>query len=565
MTRSFGQSFILSIVLAVALGACGPVPGSPGSSATDPAHSTAPKRIEVAVIGDPVVVFPGIDQRQASSIGELQDLVNAGLSQQDPDRVLYPQLAEALPTAENGLWKVNSDGTMETTFRMRNGASWHDGTPLTAADLVFSLQVYMDKELPYFSSVVYSYIEGAQQLDPRTVVVKWNRTYIEADGLFGTTGKPMPRHLVEPTYTQNKAGLLDLPLWSTEHIGTGPFRVQQFERGSHAVLQAFDHYVLGRPKIDTIVMRFIRDQNTVAANLLAGAVEATMGRGLSIEQAVTIRNQWPEGRIADLVYQSWVRILPQFINPNPVVILEAPFRQALLHAIDRQQIVDTIQEGVGAISEMTPSIGSPYYAALAPSMVRYEYDPRKASQLLEGLGFTRGADGFLVDRSGQKLSVEIRTTQDNQARVRSLLVVADDWQRVGVAVQQSITPAQLQGDRAYRQERPGFEINRNGAQLNTVAAYHSRGILTAENNYRGVGSLNYPRYGQPELDSLTDRFERTIPMAERLDVAGQIIHHLTSRVVMLGLYYDVEPAMVSNRLKNFNGYVFDAHKWDLAS
>lgn len=552
------------LLLALIAGGCAPA-GS-GSSGPDRADApTAPKRFEVAVIGDPVVVFPGIDQRQASSVAELQDLVNAGLSQMDPDRVLFTQLAEALPTTDNGLWKVLPDGKMETTWRIRDGTSWHDGTPFTTADLLFSLQVYTDKELPYFSSIVYSYVEGAQALDSQTITVRWNRTYIEADALFGATGTPMPKHLVEAAYNSNKAGLLELPLWSTEHVGTGPFRVQQFERSSHAVLQAFDGYVLGRPKIDTIVMRFIRDQNTVAANLLAGAVEATMGRGLSVEQAVTIRNQWPEGRIADMVYQSWVRILPQFINPNPVVILEQPFRQALLHAIDRQAIVDTVQEGVGAVSEMTPSIGSPYYAALAPSMVRYEFDPRKASQLLEGLGYTRGSDGFLVDRTGNRLSVEIRTTQDNQARVRSLLVVADDWQRVGVAVQQSITPAQLQGDRAYRQERPGFEINRNGAQLNTVAAYHSRGLLTAENNYRGVGTLNYPRYGNPELDALTERFERAIPMAERLSVAGQIINHLTSRVVMLGLYYDVEPAMVSNRLKNFNGYVFDAHKWDVSS
>lgn len=556
----------LSIVLAVSLAACGPAPDAGGTRGAEPAGPTAkPKRVQLAIIGDPVVVFPGIDQRQASASAELQDLVNAGLSQFDPNRILHLLLAEALPTTENGLWKVLPDGTMETTFRIRDGASWHDGTPLTASDLLFSLQVYQDPELPYFSNVVYGYIEGAQQLDPQTVVVRWKRTYIEADGLFGSTGMPMPRHLVESAYAQNKGGLLELPLWSTEHVGTGPYRLQQFERGSHAVLQAFDHYVLGRPNIDMIVVKFIQDQNTVAANLLAGAVEGTMGRGLSIEQAVTIRNQWPQGRIADLVYQSWVRIHPQFINPTPAVIIAVPFRQALLHAINRQQIVDTIQEGVGAVAEMIPSIGSPYYPALAPSMVRYEYDPRKASQLLEGLGYTRGVDGFFADSGGNRLSVDLRTTQDNAARLRSLVVVADDWQRVGVAVQQSITPAQLQGDRAYRQERPGFEINRGGAQLNGIVAYHSRGIQTAENNYRGQGSLNYPRYGHPELDTLIDRFERTIPMAERLDVAGQILQHMTTRVVQMGLYYDVEPAMVSNRLKNFNGYVFDAHQWDVVN
>jgi peptide/nickel transport system substrate-binding protein len=553
----------LVVAAAVVANACGPsaVPGSPSAGAARPA---APKRFTVAIVGDPIAVFPGIDQRQAQGIAELEDLVNAGLSQLDPDRVRYSQLTEELPTTENGLWKVFPDGTMETTFRIREGTMWHDGTPFTSDDLLFSLQVYTDKDLPYFPSVVYSYVDSAQAIDLRTVAVKWNRTYIEADSLFGNNGMPMPKHLLEKHYLENRAGLLELPLWSTEHVGSGPYRLQTFERSSHAILQAFDQYVLGRPNIDTIEMRFIRDQNTLAANILAGVVEATMGRGLSIEQAVTIRNQWPEGRIADLVYQSWVRVLPQFINPNPAVILEQPFRQALLHAIDRQAIVDTVQEGVGAVSEMTPSIGSPYYPSIAPYMVHYEYDARKAAQMLEQLGYTRGPDGMLIDRTGAKLSVEIRTTQDNQARVRALSVVATDWEKVGVGVQQSITPAQLQGDRQYRQERPGFEINRNGAQLNTVAAYHSRGILRAENNYRGVGPLNYPRYGHPELDDLTDRFERAIPMAERLQLAGQIVHHLTSRVVMLGLYYDVEPAMVSNRLKGFNGYVFDAHKWDAA-
>src|SRR5439155_19478236 len=154
---------------------------------------------------------------------------------------------------------------------------------------------------------------------------------------------------------------------------------QEFSRGSHAVLAGFDQYALGRPKISQVEIRFIRDTSTMAANLLAGAVEATMGRGLSIDQAVQIRDQWKEGRIADLKLTSWARIHPQFLNPTPQLVGELAFRQALIYAIDRQQIADTIQHGLVPVADMLPSPNAPDYPALQSSFVRYGYDARKSA------------------------------------------------------------------------------------------------------------------------------------------------------------------------------------------
>lgn len=558
----FQQTLILSIILALGLAACA-APGTPSAADADRTRpAAAAKRMALGIIGDPAALFPGIDQRQATPTGGIANLVNVSLTIADQEDILYPRLAREVPSTENGLWKVFPDGTMETTWRLREGTTWHDGMPLTAEDFLFSLRVYQDRELPFASTVVYSYIDGATAPDPRTLLVRWNRLFVDADGF---SPMPMPKHLVEDTYLSAKDRLLDMPLWSTEMVGSGPYKVRQFERASHAIFEAFGGFVLGRPKIDTLEVRFFQEPNLVAANLLAGTIDGTMGRGLSIAQAVEMERQWPNGKIAPHVYKSWIRIHPQFIDPNPAVILEAPFRQALLHAIDRQQIVDTIQQGVGAIAETPPSISSPYYRTLAPYVVQYPYDPRKATQLLEGVGSTRGPDGFFVDGAGQKLSVEIRAGVRVAAQVSSMTVVADDWQRVGVAVRQTVVPDQLQGDREYRQTRCCFEVNRGGAEMNALTAFHGRGIQTYENSFRGVGSLNYPRYGHPELDTLIDRYQMTIPIPERLAVAGQIIQHMTSRVVQMGLFYDVEPAMVANRLINFPGNHWNAHEWDVKS
>lgn len=562
---------LLSLLMLVplTLAACaGPGSGAEGHG-RDPSQ-VEPKRLRIAIVGDPVAVFPGVDLRQASASAEIEDLVNAGLAVLDPERVPQTQLGEALPTTENGLWSVLPDGRMEMTWRIRDGAAWHDGTPLTVSDLLFTLQVVQDKELPNFGNAALGLIEGAEQIDQRTVVVRWSKPYVEADKLFGPIAMPMPRHLLELPYAQDKPSFLQLPYWTHEHVGTGPYHVREFVLGSHAILQAFDHYVLGRPRIDEIEVKFIRDQNTVAANLLAGAVDATMGRGLSIEQALQIRDQWRDGTVAELALVSWVRIHPQFINPTPLLVGELPFRQALLHAIDRQQIVDTIQGGLVPVADMLPSPRSREGAQVVPSMVRHEYDPRRASELLASLGFVRGTDGVLQDGGGRKLSVELRTTGDNDARRKSLFAVADDWRRVGVGVEPTIVPEQLQGDRQYRAEFPAFEVNRGGTEVAGLSQYHSRGVRLPENNFRGSGGsggggTNYPRYINPELDSLIDRYLATVPQDERTRLAGQIVNHITANVAQLGLYYDAEPAMVSNRLRNFTGYVWQPQEWDFAA
>jgi ABC-type transport system substrate-binding protein len=180
---------------------------------------------------------------------------------------------------------------------------------------------------------------------------------------------------------------------------------------------------------------------------------------------------------------------------------------------------------------------------------------------------TKGADGFFVDQRGQKPSFELRTTGDNDARRKTLFSVADFWQKVGVTVDAQIVPEQLQGDRQYRAEFPAFEIKRSSSDLTELPRFHSTQARTAQNGYRGAGGslTNDPRYASPELDALSDRFVSTIPIDQRLQIAGQMIRHITESLVILGLYFDTEPTMVSNRLRNFNGEVWNAHEWDIGN
>ena len=547
-----------------------PSAGSQPSPQIAPAQPAAPKRVVATIQGDPPTLYPSLNPAGAARGQEaLVDLVNPGLSIVDNQGELQPRLAESVPTLENGLWKLEPDGRMETTWKIRQGVVWHDGAPFTSEDLLFTVRLGQDRDLAVFGGIAYGSIESVDAPDPQTITIKWKQPFIEADSMFTRRfALPVARHLLEQTYLDDKASLIELPYWSTEFVGTGPYKVRELMRGSHLLVEANPSYVLGRPKIDEIEIKYIVDPNTVMANLLAGTMDVTLGKTVSLEQAEQIREQWREGKV-DVTLANAIQIHPQFLNPNPAVIADLRFRRALYHAIDRQQLVDALSNGTTSIAHgwLPPNEAS--FRELESHLVKYDYDPRRATQMLEEIGFTRGPDGQLRDAGGQRAQVEIRTTTDNDAQIKSQLSVADNWQRIGLTSDQHIVPPQRAQDLPYRASFPGFELLRGASDLRNLGATHSRGARVPENNFRGVGGTNYARYMNPEFDSLIERYFATIPQADRLRIGGDILHHMTDQLVVMTLFWDVEPALISNRLVNVtarhkeSSSTWNAHVWEL--
>jgi peptide/nickel transport system substrate-binding protein len=566
----------LALVLITLLMGCAAPPrtepsaGAPSVPQAAPVQPSGPKRVVATIQGDPPTLYPALNPAGAARGQEaLVDLVNPGLSVVDNRGELEPRLAEAVPALENGLWRVFPDGKMETTWKIRRGAQWHDGAPVTSEDLVFTTRLGQDRDLAVFGGIAYGSIESVEAPDPQTVTIKWRQPFIEADAMFTRRfALPVPRHLLERVYLEDKASLVEQPYWSTEYVGTGPFKVRELVRGSHLLAEMNPSYVLGRPKIDEIEIKYITDPNTVMANLLAGAMDVTLGKTVSLEQAEQIREQWREGKV-DVTLANAIQIHPQFLNPNPPVIADLRFRRALYHAIDRQQLVDALSNGTTSIAHgwLPPNEASS--RELESRLVKYDYDPRRATQMLEDMGISRGPDGQLRDTGGQRLQVELRTTTDNDAQIKSQLSVADNWQRIGLPSDQHIVPPQRAQEPAYRANFPGFELLRGASDLRSLGAIHSRGARIQENGYRGVGGTNYARYMNPEFDALIERYLATIPQAERLRIGGDILNHMTDQVVVMTLFWDVEPALISNRLVNVtarhkeSSSTWNAHVWEL--
>jgi len=497
-------------------------------------------------------------------IGDLEMLVNASLTELNGESRMQPQLAEAVPSLDNGLWQLLPDGRMQTTWKIKQGAQWHDGTPFTSADVVFASTVDQDKEVPVLKPVGYGWVEKVEAPDARTVLVTWNRPYVDADTMFSNAfTSPMPRHLLEETFSSDKQRFMTLPFWSQDFVGSGPFVVRQFVPGNSIILQANDHYVLGRPKIDEIQLRFVLDPNTLVTNILAGDTDLTIGRGFTTEQAMELKDRWQQGRVVTFL-KSWVAIHPQFINPNPAVIGELPFRQALYHATNRQELVDTLERGGTQVANVYVSPAVPEYNEVQDSVIVYPYDPRKAAELIEGLGYAKGTDGAYRSPSGERISLEIRSNGERITE-NAIVPVANSWSNIGLPTEPMLVPPQRIIDREYVATFPTFRMMRQPDRGTQLSRIHSSLTPLQTNNF--VGS-NYARYMNPEFDSLIDTYLSTIPWQERMVVFRQAMRHISEHLNLMGLFYDPDFAAASNRIKNLgvnDTEIWDVHLWDLSS
>jgi peptide/nickel transport system substrate-binding protein len=536
---------------------------------SEEARPTAPRRAVGIIRGDIPTIMPGA-RGAVPGANELETLVSVGLTVgQGRGQPFVPRVAEAVPSVENGLWRVFPDGRMETTWKLRRDVIWHDGTPLTAQDFVFKAQLEQDDRMPFVETVMYQFVESVEATDPYTLVMRWRRPYLQADKGF-QENLPLPRHLLEAPYQSGEIErFLALAYWTEEFVGTGPYKVREWMRGSGVILDANDRYFLGRPQIDTIEIKFMVDPNTIAANILAGEVDVTFGGRLALDWATDLQARGG-GRLSFGTSAANPLVLyVNLLNPNPSTILDVDFRRALVHSLDRRAMMDSLVDGLTAIADgviVNPSRPEEFRAAES-SIVKYDYDPRKAAQLIEGLGHRKGPDGFYRDPSGQRIGLEIRTTQGDIQQERSMFSTAAYWQEAGLSTDTVVVPSARRADFEYRFNFPAFDLRRQPLTFDQLHdKFHSSNFPLAENNWRGG---NYGKYRNPELDRLVERHDVTIPARERTEIFNQIVRLVSDQVVIIGLFYDVEVTVISSRMKNVPvrnggfGETWNAHEWQV--
>jgi peptide/nickel transport system substrate-binding protein len=526
-------------------------PGSPNSSGQSPSQAApssqaapravAQRTLQMVVPAEPAAATPRVDSSGGFSTDVSARLFAAGLVYLDQGGVPHPYLAEAIPQLNTETWKVAPDGTMDTTYVLRTGLTWHDGTPLTAQDFVFAARLYADPQAnTIFKPTVQLFLKDVEAINDRTVVFHWNKPYALAGQL--DSGKesfhPMPRHLLEAALDADPAKMPTHAYWTSEFVGVGPYKLTRWESGVAIEGAAFDGHALGRPKIDRIRLTWISDANTALANLLSGTVDFIADGALNFQQAAILQREWvPQGKgkvVLNTVQVRYVQIQarPEFANPPG--ILDVRVRQALSYATDRQAIVDGVLDGQGRIADTLVSPDTAYYPELDKVLKKYPHDPRQTEQLLTQLGYAKGQDGFFLAPGGARFAPEMRGTIQNEAAI-----LVDSWRRAGIDAQLSITSAALATNNQYRSEFPGFAITNSVMQESTAVQKYATSVIAApENRY---GGTNKGGYSHPEYDRLIDGFNAALAREDRNHYTIEIMKLASEQVPGMPLYYQLEP------------------------
>ena len=326
----------------------------------------------------------------------IDGLIFSSLVARDAQMKVIPDLAESWETPD----------PLTYVFHLRRGVKFHDGRPLTSADVKYTFDSMLSGAVKTLKRGSFKMLVSVEAPDDATVIIHLREPY--ASLLWNLTA---PGIGIVPRGSGAEI--------SHHPIGTGPFRFVSATTDEQIVLARNEGYFGGAPKIESLRLRIVPDRLVQALELRKGSADATIN-SLTPDMVVTLAKQ--RGLVAERELGTTMAYLS--FNFDDPILAKREVRQALAYATDRATIIRYLLRGQARTAS---SLLPPNHWAYEPNVQQYDYDPRHAEQLLDAAGFPRGADGV-------RMRLTLKTSTDESTRLMSE-AIADQWKRVGVALQ----------------------------------------------------------------------------------------------------------------------------------
>jgi peptide/nickel transport system substrate-binding protein len=474
-------------------------------------------------------------------------------------------LCTELPTIENGRAKLVDlpDGKkgVAVTFSIHPDAKWGDGVPVTSKDFVFTWDVGKHPETGVANQSQFTDIVRIDVINDKTFTIVKNKVDYKFNELAAF--QPLPEHIEKANFAvakeyAKKSAYETQPTNPGLHYG--PYKITEVALGSHIVLEPNPTwYGSEKAKYKRVVIKVIENTAALEANLLSGAIDYISGElGITIDQALAFQKRQGD----KFAYNFKPGLIYEHIDLN----LENPLlkdkrvRHGLLHAIDRNQLVEQLFEGKQPVAHTSIN---PLDTIFDQGVKKYPYDPKRAAELFDASGFNVMKDGYRHNAAGDRLRFELMTTAGNKTRELVQQFLQDQWKRVGVEIVIKNEPARVFFGETVRQRKyTGMAMFAwiSSPESLPKTTFHSTGIPTAANNWAGQ---NYTGYNNPAMDKLIDTIEVELDAEKRLPLWAQFQNLYAEDLPVLPLYFRADNFIIPKWLKGLTptGHQFGTSHW----
>jgi peptide/nickel transport system substrate-binding protein len=332
----------------------------------------------------------------------------------------------------------------------------------------------------------------------------------------------------------------------------GPFKLVEWELGSQVLLEAYDGYFLGRPKIDRLTIKFIPNIDTIVANILAGTVDWTSD--LKFEQSTAIKRQWEAAglkptAILDISALRYVWI--QYRDPAFRGLLDARVRRGLLSALDRQALSDGLFEGLAPVADTFIPPDDVRWDWFRDVALTYPHDERRAEQLFAEAGLRRESDRVFADMNGTRMVLS-QWTNDGPPGPQEIAITADQWRAFGVPTEQTILAPSQQQDRRLRASFPALFHNSWSRPnwVNIDGRLDSANCANESNQWNG---LNQGCYVNPSADQILGRLKGAFDPEAQRPLYRDLMRLYTEELPLLPLYFSSNIILARQGLTGLKG------------
>ncbi len=460
----------------------------------------------------------------------------------DKDLNFQNMLADSITTEDNIHFTVHID----------EKATWSDGTPVTAADVEYTVRRLASPVVNNTTLMLYAFegvgddgyveegaesVEGIRIIDDKTVqfISKYPMALTTFENTYARYLHTMPKHIIEKF---GEAELTTADWFNHPDVISGPYFLTDYDNDHYISYTANADYWKGAPKIDKLNIRIV-DASQIYAGLQSGEIDITHHTMTAVPQEDFESIEALEN--VETVYGAPITNQSAFIQTANIP--DAKVRQALVYAIDRQQLVDQLLKGHGEVVDGFLSSASPFFDE---SVTPIPYDPEKAKALLEEAGW----DG--------SQTLRFYVNSGDNTFVNGAQVLVAQWAAVGIKVE--VQTVDL-------------------ATLMTIAGTTDYDILAVQYTYAPVdpypdvdwllgGEGSWTGYSSETIRDALVKTQETSDVEEIKALYSIVDKTVQEDVPMFSAYIISAQGAVSNRLSGAQpsayGFFNDVHNWDVA-